>query len=125
MFRIERVRDDGTSAPRTWSYHFTSLTAEQADARRLAEIVRAHWLIENGSHLIRDVVYGEDCCRCRTGHIPEVLAITRSIGIAYAAKHELPHADVYRALTIDLRALSNLLGVWLAPGEVPNHTKAA
>jgi hypothetical protein len=82
-------------------------------------------LIENGSHLIRDVVYGEDRCRCRTGHIPEVLAITRSIGIAYAAKHVLPHAEVHRVLSTDLRALSNLLGVWLAPGEAPSRTKVA
>jgi hypothetical protein len=82
-------------------------------------------LIENGSHLIRDVVYGEDRCRCRTGHVPEVLAITRSIGIAYAAKHVLPHAEVHRVLSTDLRALSNLLGVWLAPGEAPSRIKAA
>lgn len=88
-----------------------------ADARRLGDIVRAHWLIENGSHYIRDVVYGEDRCRCRTGHIPEVLAIARSVGIAYAAKHHLPHADVHRRLGNDLRALSIVLGVWIAPGE--------
>lgn len=125
MFRIERVRDNGISAPRTWSYHITSLAADRADARRLGEVVRAHWLIENGSHLIRDVVYGEDrCrCRCRTGHIPEVLAITRSI--AYAAKHHVPHAKVHRVLSTDLRALSNLLGVWLAPGEEPTKAEAA
>jgi hypothetical protein len=125
VFRIERVRDTGASAPRTWSYHLTSLTAATADARRLGEIVRAHWLIENGSHLIRDVVYGEDRCRCRTGHLPEILAIARSVGIAYAAKLDLTHAEVHRTLSTDLRALSNLLGVWLAPGEAPGQVQAA
>lgn len=113
------MRATATEAPRTWSYHLTSLTAENADARRLGEIVRAHWLIENGSHHIRDVVYGEDRCRCRTGYMPEVLAIARSVGIAYAAKHHLPHADVHRQLSNNLCALSIALGVWIAPGEPP------
>jgi hypothetical protein len=125
IIRLERVRDDGSSAPRTWSYHITSLSAEQADANRLGAIVRAHWLIENGSHYIRDAVYGEDRCHCRTGNLPEILAIARSIAITHAAKHGLSHADVHRVLSTDLCALSNLLGVWIAPGDSPQGARQA
>jgi predicted transposase YbfD/YdcC len=125
VFRIERVRATKDDAPRTWSYHITSLSAATTDAQRLGEIVRAHWLIENGSHYIRDKVYGEDRCRCHTGRLPEILAIARSTGIAYAAKHGLAHASVHRQLGNDLCALSIMLGVWIAPGLPPARDQAA
>lgn len=82
-------------------------------------------MIENASHYVRDVVYGEDRCQCRTGHLPEVLALTRSVGITYAAHRRMRHANVHLALSNDLRALSNLLGVWLGPGDPPQHTRQA
>src|SRR4051794_31442794 len=44
-------------------YAMTSLTPQEADAKRLAELVRAHWHIENQLHYIRDVTLGEDACR--------------------------------------------------------------
>ncbi len=119
IIRVERKRRNKIGAPRTWAYYISSLPAADADARRLGQIIRAHWLIENASHYVRDVVYGEDRCRCRTGNIPEILAIARSVGITYAAQKQLRHADVHLTLGHDLRALSNLLGVWIAPGLLP------
>lgn len=123
IIRIERKRRDKASAPRTWSYYITDLPVVTTDAKRLGAIIRGHWMIENGEHYIRDVVYGEDRCRCRNGNLPEILALARSIGITYAAHHRMRHADVHRALGNDLRALSNLLGVWLAPGEPPHNNQ--
>jgi hypothetical protein len=82
-------------------------------------------MIENASHYVRDVVYGEDRCRCRTGNLPEVLAMARSVGITYAAHRRMRHADVHLALSNDLHALSNLLGVWLAPGPPPQNKRQA
>lgn len=126
IIRIERKRRDGDKAPRNWAYFISSLTADQADARRFGVIIRSHWLIETGSHYIRDVTYGEDRCRCRTGHLPEILAIARSVGITWAAHHRMSHAMAHRTLVHDLRALSNLLGVWIAPGPAPRSaTKTA
>ena len=43
----------------------TSLTADQADAARLLELVRLYWTIENGTHYRLDVSAGEDQCRVR------------------------------------------------------------
>jgi len=59
-------------------YAMTSLTAQQADAARLATLVRAHWEIENGLHYVRDVTLGEDACRVRKGSAPQVLAAVRN-----------------------------------------------
>jgi predicted transposase YbfD/YdcC len=122
VIRVERKRCSKTGRPRTWAYYITSLAFADTDARRLAEIIRTHWLIENANHYVRDVVYGEDRCRCRTGNTPEILAIARSIGITYAAQKQLRHAEVHRVLGNDLRALSMVLGVWLAPEPLAEST---
>ena len=56
----------------------TSLTAERADARRLLQLTRGHWGIENGLHYRRDVTLGEDASRVRKGVAPQVLAALRN-----------------------------------------------
>jgi predicted transposase YbfD/YdcC len=38
----------------------TSLPAWLACPRRLAELVRGEWSIENRDHYVRDVTFGED-----------------------------------------------------------------
>jgi hypothetical protein len=59
-------------------YGITSLTAEEADARRLLHLTRGHWGIENRLHYVRDVTLGEDGCRVRKGNAPQVLAAVRN-----------------------------------------------
>lgn len=49
----------------------TSRTSEEADARRLLEINRGHWAIENSCHYVLDWNYDEDRSRIRTGYGPE------------------------------------------------------
>ena len=44
-----------------------------------ANVVRAHWGIENGLHWSLDVTFGEDQCRLRSGHGPQNMAIVRHI----------------------------------------------
>ena len=48
-------------------YGITSLGRERADAKRLLELTRGHWGIENGLHYVRDVTMGEDASRVRKG----------------------------------------------------------
>ena len=55
----------------------TSLTADQADATRLLELVRLYWSIENGTHYPLDVSAGEDQCRVRHRVSVTVLGILR------------------------------------------------
>jgi predicted transposase YbfD/YdcC len=62
-------------------YLITNLSALQASPERLLAIVRGHWSIENGSHYVRDVIFGEDRSRLRSGDAPQVLATLRNLAI--------------------------------------------
>jgi predicted transposase YbfD/YdcC len=59
-------------------YAITSLKPEEADARRLLELARCHWGIENKLHYVRDTTLGQDGCRVRKGSAPQVLAAVRN-----------------------------------------------
>lgn len=57
------------------------LLSTKLGAARLAEIVRAHWQIENRLHWVLDVVMGEDDSRARKDHAPENLARLRRFAL--------------------------------------------
>ena len=59
----------------------TSLPPCRASARRLLDIARAHWGIENRLYLVRDESLGEDACRVRSGAAPQVLAALRNAAL--------------------------------------------
>ena len=59
-----------------------SLTPAQADAKRLAALVRGHWGIENRLHWVRDVVFGKDASRIHTGNAPQVMALFRNVALS-------------------------------------------
>jgi hypothetical protein len=61
-------------------YAITSLDAYQATPAQLAAWIRGHWQIE-ALHHIRDVSYGEDASRVRTGSGPQVMATLRNLAI--------------------------------------------
>jgi predicted transposase YbfD/YdcC len=63
-------------------YGLTSLAPQRADAAFVLERVRNHWIIENGSHYVRDVTFAEDHSQVRTGSIPQVMAAFRNTAIA-------------------------------------------
>jgi predicted transposase YbfD/YdcC len=63
-------------------YGLTSLAPQRADAAFVLERVRNHWIIENGSHYVRDVTFAEDLSQVRTGSIPQVMAALRNTAIA-------------------------------------------
>ncbi|WP_251059244.1 transposase, partial [Streptomyces sp. ISL-87] len=54
-------------------YVITDLTSRQASPERIAKILRAHWVIENRLHFVRDTAFREDASKIRTGHSPEWL----------------------------------------------------
>lgn len=62
-------------------YLITNLSSAHASPERLLAIVRGHWSIENGSHYVRDVTFGEDRSRLRSGNAPHVLAALRNLAI--------------------------------------------
>ena len=62
-------------------FGITSLKRKQADAGRLLKLVRQHWGIENRVFYVRDMTFGEDACRARTGTGPHVLSLLRNAAI--------------------------------------------
>ena len=74
----ERTVNGRTSAETV--YGITSLKRERADASRLLKLVRSHWSVESLFH-VRDVTFGEDACRARTGAAPVVLSALRNAAI--------------------------------------------
>src|SRR6266567_5697593 len=62
-------------------YLLTDLTPLQASPRRLLDLNRGHWIIENGLHYVRDVSFGEDRSRLRAGSAPQIMAALRNLAI--------------------------------------------
>ena len=83
VFAIERTSIEKKTGQSSceMAYGITSRSPEQADARRLLEINRGHWSIENSCHYILDWNYDEDRCRIRTGHGPENVTCLRRFAI--------------------------------------------
>ena len=68
VFQIERqvYNTQGDSLRQETAYGITSLSAQQADPKRLLELNRGHWEIENRLHWVRDVLFQEDKSQVRT-----------------------------------------------------------
>jgi len=80
LTRTVTVRKTGKTSQEV-VYLITPLTPAEATPRRLLVLVRGHWSIENSSHYVRDVSFGEDRSRLRTGSAPHILAALRNLAI--------------------------------------------
>jgi predicted transposase YbfD/YdcC len=80
---VVRHRTDSKSGKqsRETVYVLTDLTSRQASPERITKILRAHWVIENTLHFVRDTAFREDASKIRTGHGPENMATLRSFAI--------------------------------------------
>lgn len=76
LIMVEARRELNDQASTERRYYMSSLAP---DAKRAAEAVRGHWGIENSSHWVLDVVFGEDDSRVRVGNAPENLALVRKL----------------------------------------------
>jgi predicted transposase YbfD/YdcC len=81
VFKLERHferRRDGKVTHEV-AYGITSLTAQAASPRRLLEMVRTHWQIENGLHYRRDETFREDWCHLRVGHAAQIMTAINNL----------------------------------------------
>src|SRR5437588_7442704 len=74
VFRIRRTVKAKGEERSELVYGITNVPRTKADARRLLELNRKHWWIENRLHYRRDVTLGEDASQVRSVGAPEVLA---------------------------------------------------
>jgi predicted transposase YbfD/YdcC len=63
------------------AYGLTSRTPQQASPRRVLQVNRGHWAIENGCHYVLDGNYDEDRSRSRVGHGPEKITRLRRFAV--------------------------------------------
>jgi predicted transposase YbfD/YdcC len=63
------------------------LLSKYIPAKRLLQIVRGHWAIENQLHWVLDVVFCEDSSRTRKDNAPENLAILRRFAVNIIRSH--------------------------------------
>lgn len=85
--RIERWRRLRGKEEHEVAYAITSVPRHQADAATLLAYHRGHWGIENRSHYVRDVTFGEDASQIQKGHAPQILAGLRN-GVIAALRAE-------------------------------------
>jgi predicted transposase YbfD/YdcC len=82
VFQLHRQIETPKKTREETVYGLTSLPPTRADAARLLQLVRDHWLIENRLHYRRDVTLGEDLCQVRKRQAPRVLAVLNSFVLA-------------------------------------------
>jgi hypothetical protein len=80
VFRVVRRVVTKRTGEVRWEtvYGVTSLRPTQITAAQLLRVLRQHWHIENCSHWVRDVTFGEDASQVRSGSIPQVMAAVRN-----------------------------------------------
>jgi predicted transposase YbfD/YdcC len=66
------------------------LLSKYIAARKLLQVVRSHWAIENQLHWLLDVVFAEDANRSRKDNAPENLAILRRLAVNIVRSHPAP-----------------------------------
>jgi predicted transposase YbfD/YdcC len=81
--QVFRIRRDIGELHGPWThkevvYGVTDLPADLAGPAEIGGYVRAQWSIENRTHYVRDVTFGEDASRVRTGDLPRALAAIRN-----------------------------------------------
>jgi predicted transposase YbfD/YdcC len=81
----ERTGIDGRTAN---SVRYVALS-RLLSPEKLAQVVRAHWSIENQLHWTLDVVFNEDDARTRKDHGPENLAVIRRLAHNVLRAHPL------------------------------------
>jgi len=79
--RIERIRELKDRCTREVIYAITSLPADKLDPASLLQLSRDHWQIENRLFHVRDVTFGEDASRVRSGSAPQAMAELRNASL--------------------------------------------
>src|SRR5256714_1668468 len=88
------VRTGATTRSET-VYLIPSLPPRQADPARLLALIRGHWSVES-RHWLRDVTFGEDAARVRTGAAPQIMAAVRNVVITLIRRTGTTHIAAYR-----------------------------
>jgi hypothetical protein len=81
--QIESVVEQDGKVSHETRHFITSVPRDLGGASQLLIWGRGHWSIENRSHYVRDVTFGEDASRIRKGSGPEIMAALRNAAIGF------------------------------------------
>jgi predicted transposase YbfD/YdcC len=112
---VEKRSRENVSHTIELAYGVTGLKQKHASAKRLLELNRGHWEIENRIHHVRDVTYDEDRCRIRAENGPRVMASIRNLAISIARMMGFRYIpDANRAFTFcsNRKEVPALWGLW-------------
>lgn len=100
--RVTRHRTDRATGKRTREtvYLITDLSASEAAPEMLGRYARGHWGVENKIHYVRDVTFGEDASRIRSGHGPQNASTLRSVAMNYLRTMGSSIADAKRRIAL-------------------------
>lgn len=89
VIRLESWRTEKGKTTYEKRYAISSLPPQ---AKRIAEVMRGHWCVENQDHWILDVNFGEDASRIRTKHAAKNFAMMRRMcmNVVRQAQKQLP-----------------------------------
>ena len=76
---VTAQREERDKTTQETRYFISSMDA--CDPKRLGQIVRAHWGIENNLHWVLDYAFDEDAQRARVGHSAANMTVIRHIAI--------------------------------------------
>jgi predicted transposase YbfD/YdcC len=96
-------------------FAITSVPRPQASAAQLLAWWRGHWGIENRLHWLRDTAWGEDHCRVRTGHAPQLLSAFRNAALTFL------RSSGFSQITVTLREHAYRVDRLLARLGIINH----
>ena len=83
--RIEAERQAGSG--RTEAATRYAVLSKRLAPRRVLEVTRAHWSVENDLHWQLDVVFNEDDARTRKNYAPQNLAVIRRMALDILRAH--------------------------------------
>jgi predicted transposase YbfD/YdcC len=91
VFRLERERKSRDKHSVEVVYGWASLSQNRCSPERLAQLIRAHWAVENRLHWRRDATLGEDRCGVRFPPVAQMLAVLNSVVLSLMDLHQIPH----------------------------------
>jgi predicted transposase YbfD/YdcC len=96
VFRLQRERESHDQRGVEVVYGWTSLLPQRCSPRRLLQVIRAHWAVENRLHWRRDVTLGEDRCGVRCPPVAHMLAVLNTLVLSLMDQHRV--ANVARQI---------------------------
>ena len=89
VFRVERERSSPEKHSLEVVYGWSTLSQKRCPPKRLAQLIRAHWAVENRLHWRRDATLGEDRCGVRLPPVAQMLAVLNSLVLALMDGHQV------------------------------------